>query len=79
MTATAFGMAPSALLRHILRKVMQRYPWLLYPLIGFCVIYLVVFFSSSFVCGKSIHQINQDISKIRDPNNAIVVSDVIHN
>ena len=45
MTATAFGMAPLCFAQaYFAEGVMQRYPWLLYPLIGFCVIYLVVFF-----------------------------------
>ena len=45
MTATAFGMTPLCFAQaYFAEGVMRRYPWLLYPLIGFCVIYLVVFF-----------------------------------
>jgi len=44
MTATAFGMAPLCFAQAYLAEgIMHRYPWLLYPLMGFCVIYLVVF------------------------------------
>ncbi len=67
MTATAFGMAPLCFAQaYFVEGVMQRYPWLLYPLIGFlCHLFVRFSSSSSFVCGKSIHQITQDISKIR--------------
>ena len=44
MTATAFGMAPLCFAQaYFAEDVMRRYPWLLYPLIGFCIIYLLVF------------------------------------
>ena len=44
MTATAFGMAPLCFAQaYFAEGVMHRYPWLLYPLIAFCVIYLVAF------------------------------------
>lgn len=42
MTATAFGMAPLCFAQaYLADSVMRRYPWLLYPLLVFCVIYLI--------------------------------------
>lgn len=41
MTATAAGMAPLCFAQaYLADNIMRRYPWLLYPLLGFCIIYL---------------------------------------
>ncbi|MDC0325482.1 VTT domain-containing protein [bacterium] len=42
MVATAFGMAPLCFAQaYLADNIMRQYPWLLYPLLGFCVIYLI--------------------------------------
>lgn len=42
MSATAFGMAPLCFAQaYLADSIMRRYPWLMYPLLGFCVIYLI--------------------------------------
>jgi uncharacterized membrane protein YdjX (TVP38/TMEM64 family) len=43
MTATAFGMAPLCFAQaYLADNLMRRYPWLFYPLLAFCGIYLIV-------------------------------------
>ena len=49
MSATAFGMAPLCFAQaYLADSVMRRYPWLLYPLLGFCIIYLIIVISIFF-------------------------------